>query len=238
MEFLFMKQITFVILILLSLPVSFVFGQDPNKMLSETKYSEERETFPKSQYPTFGFNIAREIFEENTPFSIFVYGGYEFCKTHESGFYYAIEPRIRMGYLSGDTDDDGDVDEYNPISSYYHTFAWGGSGAGRIGYILGDRTSPILYLEVDAGILNFHSKGRVKEFQKPKLHPVQNSFLNFCASARIGIMGDILGGDARMGIWVGISNLRTDQFLDKMELKSSEVSDRKFNGEIGFSFFF
>jgi len=231
-----MKQYIIASILILFTNLS-VFGQDPNKMTSTERYVEPREGLLKKGYFTAGLNVSREMFEDNSPFSLFVYGGYEFCRLFDNGIYLGLEPRVRLGYINGNTDDDDEVDQYHTYSAYYNTFSWGGAAAGRIGFVIGDDASPIIYLEAETGLLNFHSKGRVKQYEKPRSFPVQDSYANFTIAGRIGLMGETSSG-VKVALWVGVSNINTDMFLDKMDFKSNEILGRKLDGEIGLMFFF
>ncbi|NDW19478.1 hypothetical protein D0T53_11235 [Dysgonomonas sp. 216] len=230
-----MKQFFITAVIILTTTFS-MFGQASEDMNDSSFFIESRGSFSQNRFYTFGGNVAREIFEENSPYAIFMYGGYEFTKIINK-IYLALEPRVRIGYLYGSTDDDNYVDEYHRYNAYYNTFAWGGSAAARIGYVLGAETSPILYLEFDGGLLNYHTKARVKEYGRGRTYPRQNAYTKPTFSGRIGIMAEV-SDDIRMGLWCGLSDINSNEFLEKMDLKSSRIIDRKFNGEIGFSLFF
>ncbi|MFT3993844.1 MAG: hypothetical protein QM660_06025 [Dysgonomonas sp.] len=214
---------------------------DPtNISLKQMNQKPEEEFHFKKYSVVAGFHISREMLESESPIGIYVHGGVECCWTTPENLYFAVEPRLRIGYLSHSTDkyDDNHI-VLNPDDPYrisYSTLAWGASGVGRVGYILTDG-GVLLYLETELGLINFNSEAKIKEGNLGTLRPSQNSSANFYLAGRIGLSGS-LSSSTRMAVWAGIANIKAEDFIDKMNIKNATITSGKYNGELGITFFF
>lgn len=214
---------------------------DPTKISLKNMNQKPEDEFKFKRYSIVtGLHISREMLESESPFGIYLHGGVERCWTTPENLYFAVEPRVRIGYLAHDTDQrDENQIVLNPDDPYrvsYNALAWGASGVGRAGYIITDGGT-LLYLETELGFLNFNSDAKIREGNLGTRRPSQNSYGNFYLAGRIGLSGS-LSSSTRMAVWAGIANIKAETFIDKMNIKNATIKSGKYNGELGVTFFF
>lgn len=185
---------------------------------------------------TLGIQVANQIFQKSSPVGVQLQGGWERSWIEQGSIYLAVEPRLKVGYIHGSSDDDGILSEMLTRSVNYNTYLWGASGLGRIGYLLKDRTTAI-YIDGEVGLNNFHTRANIGQYKEETLHHWQNEFAKFYMGANIGVTGK-LPTNNRASLWIGVSTVNTNMFLDGMELEEPSIMNRKLNGQIGLAIFF
>lgn len=210
-----------------------IYGQDFKHLTSETKYEDEI-TF-KKRVINLNISVQREIAGDESPTAFFISGGYDFRWLNENKVFYAISPRAKLGWISGDNG--YETNERERVS--HNTLAWGFSVAPSIGLEVEEEHHTIIYLEGELGLLNYNAKSKFNEqFAEPyKRIQNQNTYAKPFAAIRIGLLSNFSQGFS-MAVWAGLTTIKTNQFLDKMNLNSRVVDDRNLDGEIGVSFIF
>ncbi|WP_165022134.1 hypothetical protein [Dysgonomonas sp. ZJ279] len=207
---------------------------DENTSIADTDIISHSEFYNKGLFTT-GIQLSHQMFGNSAPGGVQLYGGWERSWIKSGSLYLGLEPRIKIGYTNASVDDysigDAIIKEIN-----YNAFSWGALALGRVGYLLRDRTTA-LFLEGQMGLVNFHSKADIRQTDVAKWHVTQDSYANLYVGGHVGITGK-LPTNTRASLWVGISTVNTNMFMDKMGLNESDIVNKKINGELGVAFFF
>lgn len=229
------------LLLLLTTPL---FGQkkvekektayDYSHMTSDTKYVGDI-AFTKKVFVA-ELNLYQEVLEENSPYAMFLSLGGDYKWLTKNSIYFSVGPRAKLGWLSGNNDSSND-DAF--IS--YNTFGWGLSAVPTIGIEVDESSHSVLFLRGEIGWMNYHTSAdfHAPYFanQNPRPKKNYNDYNNLLLGIRAGIQANT-SEKFGLGVWVGLSNINTKQYLKGMHFNDSNIDKRALNGEIGIGVFF
>lgn len=188
----------------------------------------------KTKSFTVGISVQGDFLTKNIPSGFFFDMGYDFRKLYEDhSIFIGIGPRLKAGWLSGDNDG---VHVLDWLNVSFNSLAYGASLAPSIGYELLDDPHIGLFLEGEAGIINYSTTAKLSDryielFGGSKKY---NSTMNLYTAVRLGLRFNI-GSRKEAGFWIGFNNQNSDKMLEGLNIYEPRLKDKKIYSEFGFN---
>ena len=183
----------------------------------------------KTRVITFGLETQTDISEDDSPVAFFINGGYEFRKLYEaSNLYWSVGPHVKIGWMTGDWR------LYTQEQTYdfsFNSFAWGASIVPSAGLILEDDYKLSIYLEGEFGILNYHTKAKIRPLERLS-KKYDNNYLKLNWAMRAGLRGNV-SSKLEAKVWAGLSGVNTDDALRHIRYNNRRLEKFPLFAQVG-----